>query len=88
LCSALKDEGVDEVWKMIKNYLSITSENDFFKQKRQEQNKYWLLQTIDEHLKHEFYNDSKIKEELVKQLKLIEASKTTPFAAAEYLLNL
>lgn len=88
LCSALEDEGVNEVWKMIEEYLSVTSENDFFNQKRQEQNKYWLLQTIDEHLKHEFYNSPKIKEELAQQLKLIEASKTTPFAAAEYLLNL
>ena len=88
LCSALEDEGVNEVWKVIEEYLSVTSENDFFNQKRQEQNKYWLLQTIDEHLKHEFYNSPKIKEELAQQLKLIEASKTTPFAAAEYLLNL
>ena len=88
LCSALENKGVEEVSKMIEEYLSVTSENDFFNQNRQEQNKYWLLQTIDEHLKHEFYNNSKIKKELAQQLRLIEASKTTPFAAAEYLLNL
>ena len=88
LCSAIEDKGVDEVWKTIKEYLSITSENDFFNQKRKVQNKYWLLQTIDEHLKNEFYSNSKIKKELEQQLKLIEESKTTPFAAAEYLLSL
>jgi len=88
LCSAIEDKGVDEVWKTIEEYLAVTTENDFFNQKRKVQNKYWLLQTIDEHLKHEFYSNSKIKKELEKQLKLIETSKTTPFAAAEYLLSL
>ena len=88
LCSAIEDKGVDEVWKTIEEYLAVTTENDFFNQKRKVQNKYWLLQTIDEHLKHEFYSNLKIKKELEKQLKLIETSKTTPFAAAEYLLSL
>ena len=88
LCSAIEDKGVDEVWKTIEEYLAVTTENDFFNQKRKVQNKYWLLQTIDEHLKHEFYSNSKIKKELEQQLKLIEESKTTPFAAAEYLLSL
>ena len=88
LCSAIEDKGVDEVWKTIEEYLAVTTENDFFNQKRKVQNKYWLLQTIDEHLKNEFYSNSKIKKELEQQLKLIEESKTTPFAAAEYLLSL
>ena len=88
LCSALEDKGVDEVWKMIEDYLSITSKNDFFNKKRHQQNKYWLLQTIEEQLKFDFYNNKIIKTELQKQLKLIEENRTTPFAAAEELLKL
>ena len=87
-CSAINKEGIDSIWDIITEYISITSKNNYFETKRNEQNKFWLLQTIEEQLKHEFFNHPKIKAELNKQLALIEANKTTPFAAADYLLNL
>lgn len=88
LCSALNNEGIEDVWDMITKYISITTKNNFFNKKRQEQNKFWLLQTIEEQLKFDFYNNKIIKTELQKQLKLIEGNRTTPFAAAEKLLKL
>ena len=60
----------------------------FFSKKRHEQNKFWFLQSIEEQLKFDFYNNKIIKIELEKQLKLIEENKTTPFTAAEDLLKL
>lgn len=88
LCSALKNEGIDTIWTIILEYIEVTSKNNYFNQKRSEQNKFWLIQTIENQLKSEFFNHSKIKKELANQLKLIEANKTTPFVAADYLLNL
>lgn len=88
LCSALNNEGIDDIWNMIFEYIKLTTENKYFKNKRLEQNKFWLLQTIEEQLKNEFFNHTKIKAELTNQLNLIESNKTTPFAAADYLLNL
>jgi len=88
LCSALNNEGIEAVWEMITKYISIATKNNYFNKKRQEQNKFWLLQTIEEQLKFDFYNNKTIKIELQKQLKLIEENKTTPFAAAEELLKL
>ncbi len=73
---------------MIKEYIDLTKKNNFFQQKRQDQNKFWLLQTIEEQLKNDFFNHPKIKIELKNQLDLIETNKTTPFAAADYLLQL
>ncbi|MFD0862526.1 methylmalonyl Co-A mutase-associated GTPase MeaB [Sungkyunkwania multivorans] len=87
-CSAINNEGIPEIWEMISNYMEITSDNGHFQKKRKEQNKFWLLQTIDERLKADFYQDKKIKKELEAQLQLIEKDKTTPFAAAQYLLAL
>ena len=87
-CSAINGEGIDKIWEIITEYVSITSANHYFETKRNEQNKFWLLQTIEEQLKHEFFNHPDIKIELNKQLDLIEANKTTPFAAADYLLKL
>ncbi len=88
LCSALHNEGIADVWKIICDYTKITQENGFFKRNRKEQNKFWLLQTIEDNLKSDFFNQPKVKKELQKQLQQIENGKTTPFAAAETLLNL
>ncbi|WP_179335325.1 methylmalonyl Co-A mutase-associated GTPase MeaB [Winogradskyella costae] len=88
LCSALKREGIADVWHMIEDYTKTTLENQYFETNRNNQNKFWLLQTIEDRLKSNFYNASKIKMELPLQIKLVEVGKTTPFAAAEYLLSL
>lgn len=88
LASALMNEGIPEVWDLIENYLTLSKQNNFFEHNRNEQNKFWLLQTIDDRLKSDFYNHPSIKKELQHQLQLIEEGKTTPFAAAELLLRI
>ena len=88
LCSALHNEGIDEIWERIEQYQKLTKGNLFFEHKRNEQNKFWLMQTIEDRLKSDFFTNKKIKEALQQQLQLIETHQTTPFAAAEYLLGL
>ncbi|WP_298533554.1 methylmalonyl Co-A mutase-associated GTPase MeaB [uncultured Algibacter sp.] len=88
ICSALNNEGIESIWEQVVEYIEITSKNNFFHSKRIEQNKYWLIQTIEEHLKYAFFNKPTIKKELENQLKLIENHETTPFAAADHLLSL
>ena len=46
------------------------------------------MQTIEDRLKSDFFNSKEIKYQLRLQLQLIEQHKTTPFAAADYLLGL
>lgn len=88
LCSALQNEGINTIWNSILEYIKITTQNNYFNNRRNEQNKFWLIQTIEEQLKSDFFNKPDIKKELATQLHLIENNKTTPFAAANYLLNL
>jgi LAO/AO transport system kinase len=88
LCSALNNKGIDELWEIIQDYLETTKTNGYFDTKRQEQNKYWLIQTIEAQLKSDFFNKSEVKKALKQQLQRIERNETTPFAAADYLLNL
>ena len=64
LCSALKNEGIDAIWEIILEYIEVTTKNNFFSQKRHEQNKFWLIQTIEDQLKSDFFNTPKIKKEL------------------------
>ncbi len=87
LCSALKNDGIDTIWKTIEDYLVLTKGNGYFSKRRQEQNKFWLIQTIKEQLHIDFFENSTIKQALTEQLKLIEENQTTPFAAADYLLK-
>jgi len=87
-CSALKNEGIEKVHQLILEYKLETKASGYFNTKRSEQNKFWLLQTIEERLKSDFYNNPSIKKELKKQLNLIEENKTTPFEAAEVLMNI
>lgn len=88
LCSALHNIGITAIWEMIENYQRETKKNGFFEHNRKEQNKFWLLQTIDERIKSDFYQNKTIKKALEAQLLAIENNKTTPFMAAKYLLDL
>ncbi|MEZ4856653.1 MAG: methylmalonyl Co-A mutase-associated GTPase MeaB [Gelidibacter sp.] len=88
LASALNSEGIAEIWDLIKSYINHTKANTYFDNNRKEQNKFWLLQTIEERLKSDFFSIASIKQELKKQLQRIEAGETTPFLAAELLLSI
>jgi LAO/AO transport system kinase len=87
LSSALKQTGIDSVWELIKEFEKLGKENGFFLKNRKEQNKFWLLQTINEHLKNRFYQNPVMKNELEIQLKAIENNKITAFAAADLLIE-
>ena len=85
--SALKHQGIDKVFEMIEDYISKTQENNYFTQRRNEQNKYWLLETINQQLKDKFYKNASIKTQLQQEIEKLESGKTTPFVAAKRLLN-
>ena len=86
--SALKDSGIDTVVKLIDEYFTVTKTNNYFLDKRNQQNKFWLLSTIEQQLKSNFYNNPKVKTALEKEITKLENQKTTPFAAAKRLLGL
>lgn len=88
LCSALENFGIETIWNTIIAYIETTTKNNYFKEKRNKQGAFWLLQTIEEQLKFDFFNKPKIKKELEKQLQLVENNKISPFDAADYLLRL
>ncbi|WP_159947142.1 methylmalonyl Co-A mutase-associated GTPase MeaB [Polaribacter septentrionalilitoris] len=86
--SALKNKGINKVDEMIQEYLKVVKENNYFSKKRNEQNRYWLLATIEQQLKANFYHNPKIKTALAKEILDLENGKTTPFNAAKRLLAL
>ncbi|MFC5046446.1 methylmalonyl Co-A mutase-associated GTPase MeaB [Aquimarina hainanensis] len=87
-CSALTNEGITDILELISSYIKITKTNGSFENKRIEQNKYWLLQTIEEQLKSSFFNHPGIKEILPKKIDALKRHEISPFAAAKALLTL
>jgi len=86
--SALHNSGIEEINNMILTYIAITKENAYFNKKRNEQNKFWLLSTIEQQLKTNFYQNPKVKSALQEEIDNLENGKTTPFNAAKRLLDL
>ena len=87
-CSSVNNKGIKSIWDVISEYVIATKSNNFFNENRKSQNKYWLLQTINDKLQSNFFGSEKIKKELEKQYDLLDNKKTTPFAAAEILLKI
>ena len=86
-CSAVTADGIPEVWETISEFLQLTTGNDYFNTKRAEQNEYWLLETINERLKLNFYNNPEIEALLASTKKAVQKDKISPFAAAQILLE-
>ena len=87
-CSSINNSGIEPIWKLVLKYISDTKDNKFFAENRKRQNKYWLLQTINDKLQSDFFSNDKIKKELENQYNLLDKNKTTPFAAADVLLKI
>ena len=86
--SALENHGIAEIELLISEYIKLTKENASFENKRNEQNKFWLLSTIEQQLKTNFYQNPLIRAALSQEILALENGKTTPFNAAKRLLNL
>ena len=87
-CSAIKKEGISDIWKQIEKYKLLTENNGYFNSKRNEQSTYWMHETIEEQLKRNFYNNSEIKEKLDVLEDSVLKNEMSSFAAAGKLLKM
>lgn len=87
ICSALEQKGITQVWDSISRYIKDTKENDYFDQKRAAQNKHWLLQTIENSLKDNFYRNPDVVDKLPNIIEAIANNELSPFEGAKKLLE-
>lgn len=85
VCSAYERTGIDDVWKHILHYCSITQQNGYFEHHRAEQSKYWMYETINEQLRERFYQSQ--KENLKTAEMQVMSNRVSSFAAAFELLD-
>jgi len=86
-CSSYTKEGIPGVWNTILAYFELVKGNQYFEAKRKEQNQFWMMETINEQLKSNFYNHPEIIKLLGKNKKAVQNDEISPFAAAMVLLK-
>lgn len=79
--------GIKEIWDMVDEYIAFVKENGYFDYRRNEQSKYWMYETINEHLRGSFYHNNTIAEMLQQRENDVLDGKLTSFVAAKQLLD-
>ncbi len=88
ICSALTNDGIEEVWEQIGKYIKLTKENQYFENNRQQQAKYWLEAAISQGLQTAFYQNEVVQKALIKIEQAVLKNELSPFQGAEQLLKL
>lgn len=86
-CSAYEKIGIDAIWEIISEYFEWVKSNHYFDEKRQNQNQFWMMETINEQLKSHFYNHPNVIQLLEENKKAVLNNEISPFAAAVSLLE-
>jgi len=87
VCSALSGKGIDNIWEMINEYVSLTQKNGYFRENRKKQAVYWLHETIRDHLMNDFYQNPDINNLLPDIEDRVSKGDITSYRAARKLLK-
>jgi LAO/AO transport system kinase len=85
--SGFYELNIDEVLQMIFRYIDKVKESGYFQYRRNEQSKYWMYESINEHLKNSFYYNPVIKSTIDQMEKDVLGGQITSFVAAKKLLD-
>lgn len=87
LASAYYNEGIAEIWEMLSDYFQLTKGNDYFDNHRKEQNKFWMMETIQEQILNRFYQTEGIESLINQNKKAVQENTKSPFSAASEVLD-
>lgn len=86
-CSARTNTGINEVWKIIMEYIEFTKKSGYFESFRKEQAVVRMHSTIMEYLYSSFYNKEDVKEMLTEVEQQLHKGTITSYKAALTLLD-
>ena len=87
VCSSLRKTGINEIAQSLEDYFEWVKGNNYFEERRSTQAKFWMFETIEEHLKNSFYQNKLVRTVLTQAEKEVSAEKLSPFVAARELLK-
>ncbi len=79
--------GIDEVWDMIDRYFAFVEGNGYFEERRRQQARYWMYETIDAELRRRFYDDPLRSGRIAEAERQVLSNRLSPFEAAWKLLD-
>ena len=79
--------GIKEIWDMVYQYIDFVKANGYFDHRRSEQSKFWMYESINEHLRLSFYNNPLIQQQLQEAERSVLEGRQTSFMAAQALLD-
>ena len=68
---------------MVDEYFAFVKANGYFEQRRNEQAKYWMYESINEHLRDSFYNNETIASMLAVKEEEVLNGKLTSFCCGK-----
>jgi GTPase len=85
--SSLEKKGIEKAWNIIENFESQTIPSGWFKKKRDEQQQFWMNETVKDLLLNDFYQTSGLNEFKEKCIKQMMSGEITSFQASELIIN-
>ena len=79
--------GIVEIWNMVDRYIDFVKKNGYFDRKRNEQAKYRMYETINEHLRNSFYHNPEIADLLIRLEEDLLKCRKSSYAAAKEVLD-
>lgn len=86
--SSIEKTGLSDIWKSVEDFMDFTKDNGYFRSNRNRQSKYWMYQTIEEALRHSFYENPEVAEKLAQYEQEVVGGRKSSFTAAAELLDI
>lgn len=80
--------GIKEIWEMVDEYVSFTKNSGYFNYKRNEQEKYWMYESINDTLRETFYHNPAVEAMLSHTEQQVLSNEISSFVAAKRMMDL
>ncbi|MEM6843685.1 MAG: methylmalonyl Co-A mutase-associated GTPase MeaB [Bacteroidota bacterium] len=87
-CSALNNQGLEEIWAHIQQFIAEIKASGHFQRQRQQQQWDWMIELIQSQLSQEFFQHPAVRDALPQIKEAVLQSKITAREGAEQLLDL
>lgn len=87
ICSSVENKGINEIVTMIDRYKNHTTTNNYFNLKREQQNKQWFHQAINDKIIENFYANELVKNQINQFESLVEKNQINPYEAIKLIFN-
>ena len=85
-CSALHDEGIEEIQKVIEQFRASAKQSGEMEQRRQTQRRQWLWAQVEERLLTDLRLNKQVQSQLSQCQSTVDTGKVTPSVAADELI--